>query len=70
MEKTIRTEIAKAAQASLQGMEILLNSFVALNFLTKSSDKYQLTPLAEKFPMSLRAVSPTMLLAVKKGEGG
>ena len=42
-------EIAKAAQASPRGMEILLNSLVALNFLTKSNDKYQLTPLAEKF---------------------
>jgi hypothetical protein len=88
-------KIAKAAQASPRGMEILLNSLVALNFLTKSNDTYQLTPLAEKFlvkdnsaylgdwiqtadmnqkvekfPMSLRAVSPTMLLAVKKGEGG
>ena len=70
MEKTIRTEIAKAVQASLQGMEIFLNNFVALNFFTKSSDKYQLTPLAEKFPTSFRAVSPTMLLAAKKGEGG
>ncbi len=42
-------EIAKAAEASPRGMEILLNSLVALNFLTKSSDTYQLTPLAEKF---------------------
>ncbi len=42
-------EIAKAAQASPRGMEILLNSLVALNFLTKSNDTYQLTPLAEKF---------------------
>jgi hypothetical protein len=42
-------EIAKAAQASPRGMEILLNSLVALNFLTKSSDTYELTPLAEKF---------------------
>lgn len=42
-------EIAKAAQTSPRGMEILLNSLVALNFLTKSSDVYQLTPLAEKF---------------------
>ncbi len=42
-------EIAKAVQASQRGMEILLNSLVALNFLTKSSDVYQLTPLAEKF---------------------
>ncbi len=42
-------EIAKAAHASPRGMEILLNSLVALNFLTKSSDTYQLTPFAEKF---------------------
>ncbi len=42
-------EIAKAAQASPRGMEILLNSLVALNFLTKSSDTYQLVPLSEKF---------------------
>jgi hypothetical protein len=40
-------EIAKAAKASPRGMEILLNSLVALNFLTKSSNTYQLTPLAE-----------------------
>lgn len=42
-------EIAQAAQANPRGMEILLNSLVALNFLAKSGDKYQLTPLAEKF---------------------
>lgn len=42
-------EIAKAAQASPRGMEILLNSLVALNFLAKSNDTYELTPLAEKF---------------------
>jgi len=41
--------IAKAAQASPRGMEILLNSLVALNFLTKSSARYSLAPLAEKF---------------------
>ncbi len=42
-------EIAKAAQASPRGVEILLNCLVALNFLTKSGDAYKLTPLAEKF---------------------
>lgn len=42
-------EIAKTAQASPRGMEILLNSLAALNFLTKSNNTYQLTPLAEKF---------------------
>ncbi len=42
-------EIAKAAQTSPRGMEILLNSLVALNFLMKSSDTYRLTPIAEKF---------------------
>ena len=42
-------EIAMAAQASPRGMEILLNGLVALNFLTKSSNTYQLTPVAEKF---------------------
>ncbi len=42
-------EIAKAAQANLRGVEILLNGLVALNFLKKSGDTYQLTPLAEKF---------------------
>lgn len=42
-------EIAKAAQASIRGMEILLNSLVALNFLTKSKETYQLTPVADKF---------------------
>ena len=64
-------EIAKAAQASPQGMEILLNGLVALNFLTKSSEVYQLTTLAEKFPMSSRPVSPTVLLSrVNQDEGG
>ena len=42
-------EIANAAKASPRGMEILLNSLVALDFLTKSNDTYHLTPLAEKF---------------------
>lgn len=41
--------IAKAAQASPRGMEMLLNSLAALNFLTKSDGEYYLTPLAEKF---------------------
>ncbi|HEY9205268.1 MAG TPA: class I SAM-dependent methyltransferase [Candidatus Methanoperedens sp.] len=51
-------EIAKAAQASPRGMEILLNGLVALNFLTKSNDTYHLTPVAEKF---LVKDSPTYL---------
>jgi SAM-dependent methyltransferase len=42
-------DIAKAAHGSPRGMEILLNSLVALNFLTKSDGSYSLTPLAEKF---------------------
>lgn len=49
--RSTAVEIAKAAQASPQGVEILLNGLVALNFLTKSSDAYQLTPFAEKFLM-------------------
>src|SRR3990172_10943086 len=43
------TDIAKAASASPRGMEILLNSLVALNFLTKSKGTYDLTPLSETF---------------------
>ncbi len=42
-------DIADAACASPRSMEVLLNSLVALNFLTKSNGTYGLTPLAEKF---------------------
>lgn len=42
-------EIAKAASSSPRGMEILLNSLVCLDFITKSNGSYHLTPLAEKF---------------------
>ncbi|VVB97352.1 Ubiquinone/menaquinone biosynthesis C-methyltransferase UbiE [uncultured archaeon] len=42
-------EIAKAAKASQRGIEILLNSLAALNFITKSDGTYDLTPLSEKF---------------------
>jgi hypothetical protein len=42
-------DIAKATGASPRGTGILLNSLVALNFLTKSDGEYGLIPLAEKF---------------------
>ncbi|MCX9025601.1 MAG: methyltransferase [Candidatus Methanoperedens sp.] len=42
-------DIAKCSKSSHRGMEILLNSLVGLDFLTKSDHKYNLTPLAEKF---------------------
>ena len=42
-------EIANAASADPRGMEILLNSLVALNFLTKSNSTYGLAPISEKF---------------------
>jgi len=42
-------DIAKCSESSHRGMEILLNSLVGLDFLTKSDHKYNLTPLAEKF---------------------
>jgi hypothetical protein len=41
-------DIAKAVGASPRGIGILLNSLVALNFLTKSDGAYSLTPLSEK----------------------
>jgi ubiquinone/menaquinone biosynthesis C-methylase UbiE len=42
-------EIAKVANADPRGMEILLNSLTALNFLTKSNNVYNLAPISEKF---------------------
>jgi ubiquinone/menaquinone biosynthesis C-methylase UbiE len=42
-------EIAKRANADRRGMEILLNSLTALEFLTKSNGIYSLTPMSEKF---------------------
>ncbi len=42
-------EIAKAAHADTRGMEILLNSLVALQFLTKSNGRYDLTEVSKKF---------------------
>lgn len=42
-------DIARASKSSHRGMEILLNSLVGLEFLTKSDSKYDLTPLSEKF---------------------
>lgn len=42
-------EIADAANADRRGMEILLNSLVSLDFLTKTNYRYDLTPMSEKF---------------------
>jgi len=42
-------EIAKAASASERGTEILLNGLTSLDFLVKSNDTYDLTPLSDKF---------------------
>lgn len=42
-------EIAKKADASERGVEIILNGLASLDFLTKSNDTYNLTPLSEKF---------------------
>jgi len=42
-------DIAKAADASQRGIEVLLNSLASLNFITKSDGTYDLTPLSEKF---------------------
>ncbi len=42
-------DIAKAAESSERGIEILLNSLAALNFISKSDSTYDLTPLSEKF---------------------
>ena len=42
-------DIARASKSSCRGTEILLNSLVGLEFLTKSDSKYGLTPLSEKF---------------------
>lgn len=42
-------DIARAAQADSRGIEALLNSLVAMNFLTKSNNLYDLTPPAKKF---------------------
>lgn len=42
-------EIASVANTDQRGMEILLNSLTALNFLTKSNGIYGLAPISEKF---------------------
>lgn len=42
-------DIANMANADIRGMEILLNSLTALNFLTKSNGRYGLAPISEKF---------------------
>lgn len=46
---TTSKEIANASSANQRGMEILLNSLTALNFLTKSNGTYSLAPISEKF---------------------
>jgi ubiquinone/menaquinone biosynthesis C-methylase UbiE len=43
------TDIAKKADASERGIEIILNGLAALDFLTKSNGTYDLTPLSDKF---------------------
>src|SRR5665811_1668502 len=42
-------DIAKAADASQRGIEILLNSLASLNFITKSDGTYDLNAISEKF---------------------
>jgi ubiquinone/menaquinone biosynthesis C-methylase UbiE len=42
-------EIANEAKASPRGMEILLNALCPLGFLTKSNDRYELTPLSATY---------------------
>jgi ubiquinone/menaquinone biosynthesis C-methylase UbiE len=42
-------DIAKAADASQRGIEILLNSPASLNFITKSDGTYDLNAISEKF---------------------
>lgn len=42
-------EIAKEAEASARGMEILLNALCPLGFLTKSNHRYELTPMSETY---------------------
>jgi ubiquinone/menaquinone biosynthesis C-methylase UbiE len=42
-------EIAKSAHSDIRAMEILLNSLVSLQFLTKSNGKYGLSEISEKF---------------------
>ena len=42
-------EIANMANADRRGTEILLNSLVSLEFLTKQNGTYGLTPMSEKF---------------------
>jgi|SRR5659263_31134 len=43
------TDIAKKADASERGVEIILNALASLDFLTKSNGTYDLTPLSDKF---------------------
>jgi hypothetical protein len=42
-------DIAKAADASQRGIEILINSLASMNFITKSNGTYDLNALSEKF---------------------
>jgi ubiquinone/menaquinone biosynthesis C-methylase UbiE len=52
------SEIAKAAGASERGMKMLLDALAGLQLLVKSTDRYELTPLAEQF---LVRSSPTYI---------
>jgi ubiquinone/menaquinone biosynthesis C-methylase UbiE len=47
-------EIAKAARASLKGVERLLDALAALGYLSRKGEKYSLEPIAEKFLVSTR----------------
>lgn len=47
--KRTAKEIARAAKASLRGMERLLDALVGLGYLTKKGDKYGLHPVADLF---------------------
>jgi ubiquinone/menaquinone biosynthesis C-methylase UbiE len=42
-------DIASEAKASIRGMGILLNALCPMDFLTKSEDRYELTPVSETY---------------------
>ncbi|HVF89703.1 MAG TPA: methyltransferase [Blastocatellia bacterium] len=50
--KKTAKEIAKAARASLKGMERLLDALVAIGYLTRKGERYGLAPVSEKFLVS------------------
>jgi len=50
--KRTAKEVAKAARASLKGIERLLDALVGIGYLTRKGERYGLEPVSEKFLVS------------------